>query len=84
VDIVDPYANSDELLHEYGFELLPPTSHLSPLADKYDAVIVAVAHKPYLELDEAYFKSILGANGVLVDVKGIFRRKIKELTYWSL
>jgi UDP-N-acetyl-D-galactosamine dehydrogenase len=91
VDIVDPYANSDELMHEYGFELLPDTWHPdpgSPIPDpgspKYDAVIVAVAHKPYLDLDEDYFKSILSENGVLVDVKGIFRKKIKELTYWSL
>ncbi|MCX6248487.1 MAG: nucleotide sugar dehydrogenase [Bacteroidetes bacterium] len=84
VDIVDPYANSDELKHEYGFELLPLTSHLSPLTNKYDAVIVAVAHKPYLDLDEAYFKSIMTEKGVLVDVKGVFRKSIKELTYWSL
>jgi UDP-N-acetyl-D-galactosamine dehydrogenase len=91
VDIVDPYANSDELKHEYGFELLPLTSdishltsHISQLKRKYDAVVVAVAHKPYFELDEAYFKSIMTDNGVLVDVKGIYRRKIKELTYWSL
>ena len=84
VDIVDPYANSDELNHEYGFSLLPLTPHPSPLTHKYDAVVVAVAHKPYHDLDEAYFKSILSEDGVLVDVKGIYRKKIKDLTYWSL
>jgi UDP-N-acetyl-D-galactosamine dehydrogenase len=91
VDIVDPYANSDELKHEYGFELMDGardaahgTRYTVQGTRKYDAVVVAVAHKPYLELDEAYFKSIMTDNGVLVDVKGIYRRKIKELTYWSL
>ena len=80
VDVVDPYANSEELMHEYGFGLSPSPNG----AGRYDAVIVAVAHKPYLELDEGYFSSILSENGILVDVKGVFRKRIKELAYWSL
>jgi UDP-N-acetyl-D-galactosamine dehydrogenase len=78
VDIVDPYASSEELQHEYGFELVekPGTG--------YDAVVVAVNHKEYLHLDEPYYKSLLSEGGVLVDVKGILKNKIKGLTYWSL
>lgn len=78
VDVVDPYADSDELNHEYGFGLTTITNQ------KYDAVIVAVNHKEYLELDEKYFLNILNENGIVVDVKGIFRNKIKSITYWSL
>jgi len=78
VDVVDPYASSKELKHEYGFELIQ-----EPLK-KYDAVIVAVSHKDYFNLDEEYFKSITNNNAIFVDVKGIFRNKIKTLTYWSL
>ncbi|MGV3639945.1 MAG: nucleotide sugar dehydrogenase [Adhaeribacter sp.] len=78
VDVVDPYANSEELAHEYGFGLLEKP------AGNYDAVIVAVNHKQYLELDEAYFKSISNDRAVLVDIKGIYRDKIQDLTYWSL
>ncbi len=78
VDVIDPYASSEELQHEYGFTL-------KHKADKdYDAVIVAVAHQPYVEYDETYFKSILNTKGVLVDVKGIYRKKINQLNYWSL
>ena len=40
--------------------------------------------KPYMELTEDYFKSISAENGILVDVKGVMRGKIKDLTYWSL
>jgi len=81
VDIVDPHADSDELHHEYGFRLTP--------ADKiradYDAVIVAVSHKPYLDKDEAYFQSITADNAVLVDIKGLYRTKpMQEIHYWSL
>lgn len=78
VDIVDPHASSEELNHEYGFELAPK------IGTGYDAVVVAVNHKEYLTLDEAYYKTILSEGGVLVDVKGILKNKIKDLTYWSL
>lgn len=78
VDVVDSYADSEELNHEYGFGLTQVTNQ------KYDAVIVAVNHKEYLNLDENYFKNILNENGIVVDVKGIFRNKIKSITYWSL
>lgn len=78
VDVVDPYASSEELLHEYGFSLAPRTGK------EYDAIIVAVAHKPYLAYDENFFTALLSKKGVLVDVKGIYRKKINSLTYWSL
>ncbi len=78
VDVVDPYANSKELFHEYGFGLV------DNVKEKYDAVIVAVSHKPYCELNEDYFKSISKPNAVLFDIKGIYRNKIKELVYLSL
>lgn len=78
VEVVDPYANSEDLKHEYGFGLIEKPS------GNYDAVVVAVNHEDYKGLDENYFKSISSSKGVLVDLKGIFRGKIKELTYWSL
>ena len=78
VDIIDPHASSKELNHEYGFELVEKPGK------GYDAVVVAVNHKEYLNLDEDYYKSILSDGGILVDVKGILRNKIKNLNYWSL
>ena len=77
VEIVDPQAESEELKHEYGFGL-------NKLGKGYDGVIVAVNHKEYKTLDEKYFKTILSNKGVLVDVKGMYRGKMKGLTYWSL
>ena len=78
VDVIDPAADFDEVKQEYGVELI------KEINDKYDAIVVAVNHKEYLELDEDYFKSISNENGILVDVKGVFRGKIKDLTYFSL
>lgn len=78
VEVVDPHADGDELQHEYGFGLVPKPNGM------YDAIIVAVNHKEYLSLDENYFKTIMNGGGIIVDVKGIFRNKIKTFTYWGL
>jgi UDP-N-acetyl-D-galactosamine dehydrogenase len=80
VDIVDPHADPEELYNEYGYNLID-----KPSENKYDAVIVAVNHKEYLDFDEEYFESLMNDDeGVLVDVKGIYRGKIKRLVYWGL
>lgn len=78
VDVTDPYADSEELKKEYGFGLV------DDISKDYDCIIIAVNHKEYLNMDEAYFKSITTDNPIIVDVKGIYRKKIKTLKYWSL
>jgi UDP-N-acetyl-D-galactosamine dehydrogenase len=78
VDVMDAYAEKEDMKHEYGIELI------DEIKDKYDAVLVAVNHDKYMQYDEAYFKSITNEKSILVDIKGIYRGKIKELEYWSL
>ncbi len=78
VDVTDPLADSEELKEEYGFELV------KEVGKNYDAVIIAVNHKQYTALNEDYFASILTSQGVVVDVKGIYRNKIHKFAYWSL
>ena len=78
VDVVDAYADSEEVKQMYGFGLIEKPRN------NYDAVIVAVSHDAYKDLDEKYFKSLTYDNAVLVDVKGMYRDRIHELKYWSL
>lgn len=78
VEVTDAYADSEEVKEEYGYELVPE------IGNNYDAVIVAVNHDKYIDLDESYFKSIMTDKGLLVDIKGIYRNQIKDLTYWGL
>ena len=78
VDVADPHADSDEVKHEYGYELV------KEMKGPYDAIIVAVNHNEYANKDEAWFKSMLTDKGILVDLKGIYRKKVKDLSYWSL
>jgi UDP-N-acetyl-D-glucosamine/UDP-N-acetyl-D-galactosamine dehydrogenase len=79
VDVVDPFASADEIKREYGLDLI------ESYGNDYDAVVVAVNHKPYLNLSEEDFRKMMKGNGkgILIDIKGIFRNNIKELTYWS-
>ncbi len=78
VDVLDPFADKHEVKEEYGVEMIDNPE------GKYDAVIVAVNHAPYVKLDESYFKEITKENGIFIDIKGAFKNKIKDLTYWSL
>ena len=78
VEVVDPYASSEELMHEYGYGLVDKAT------GKYSAVVVGVNHSEFMKLDENYFSSIMEKEGMFVDVKGVFRGKFSNLDYWSL
>ncbi len=79
VDLVDPHASSEEMHEEYGVGLTQTPSN------DYDAVIVAVNHAEYKDLIESDFEKMMKDDqGILVDVKGIFKGKIHNMEYWSL
>jgi UDP-N-acetyl-D-galactosamine dehydrogenase len=77
VDVHDPYADSEELHHEYGFGLT------TEIGKDYDAVIVTVCHEPYGGHDDAYFASITKPGAMIADLKGAFNGKITSRNYWS-
>ena len=64
----DPWANPDIVRHEYGIEVTN-----EPPKEKFDAAILAVAHKKFDTLD---VPSILAENHVIFDVKGIMDRSL--------
>jgi len=78
VEVTDPKADSKGMKHEYGFDLV------EKIGNDYDAVIIAVNHDEYKNLDENYFESITAKDSVIVDIKGIYKSKIQKLAYWSL
>jgi UDP-N-acetyl-D-galactosamine dehydrogenase len=77
VVVSDPFADSDDLEKEYGFSLI------KEIENDYDAVIVTVPHTPYLQFNDAYFKSITKENALIADLKGIYNNKITSRSYWS-
>lgn len=71
ITVFDPWANCDYVKHEYGIDIVNELL----AGEKYDAVILAVAHKEFLELD---VKSFVMDGGVIYDVKGILPRDIVD------
>ncbi len=78
VDITDPHASSEELKHEYGFELT------DTIGKNYDAVIITVPHDAYKTFDDTFFASITKPEALVCDLKGTYRNEIKTRTYKSL
>ena len=70
VTIYDPWANKDEVLHEYKL-----TSTQEVPAHTFDAVVLTVAHTAFLEMN---FDSLTNKNHVLYDVKNILPTTIKH------
>jgi UDP-N-acetyl-D-galactosamine dehydrogenase len=67
VDVYDPWANPEEVMHEYGVVLKP--NDRSPDLENYSAVIVAVAHQEFKKL-----KIEKSSNQVVFDVKSILNK----------
>ena len=65
--IYDPLANPTEVKHEYGLETVNKAPN-----EKYDAVVLTVAHKEYLNIDLENFKN---KGAVVYDVKGVLGDK---------
>lgn len=68
ITIYDPWANKAEVKHEYNIDID------NTIADtKYDAIILAVAHKEFADLN---IRTYIKDNGVIYDVKGVLDRNI--------
>ena len=70
ITIYDPWANAAQVEHEYGIEVVNELP-----AERYDAVILAVAHKAFAELD---IRALLNENAAVYDVKGVLDRDIVD------
>ncbi len=66
ITVYDPWANAEEVKHEYGRDIVKelPTG-------KYDAVVLAVAHEQFIDMD---IRSLRKPLSVLYDIKGVLDR----------
>ena len=82
VQVCDPHADPAEAVHEYGVTLCP-VGELKPAA----AVVAAVSHEQFRAWGSAELSRLMGANPVLVDVKGIYDQqamKAAGMRVWRL
>lgn len=71
VDLYDPWADAEEVKHEYGVDILSTLG----VAKKYDAVILAVSHDEFLAMD---FASIKNEKSVVFDIKACLDRDLVD------
>jgi UDP-N-acetyl-D-galactosamine dehydrogenase len=70
--VFDPWANPEEVMHEYGIKT---TQTLGANNVKYDAIILAVAHNEFLKLN---LTDMVKKPSVIYDVKGILPKSIVD------
>ncbi|MGV1015861.1 MAG: Vi polysaccharide biosynthesis UDP-N-acetylglucosamine C-6 dehydrogenase TviB [Fluviibacter phosphoraccumulans] len=67
VDIYDPWIDIDEAHHEYGVTCLSEP----PKAGDYAAIVLAVGHQQFIDMEEGGIRAYGKPDAVLFDVKGI-------------
>ncbi len=70
VEVYDPHADSHEVSEEYNIKLI------GEVGSEYDAVILAVSHKEFLDID--YKKIIKNNNSVIFDTKSFLDRNLVD------
>mgnify|MGYP001626824428 FL=1 len=72
VTIYDPWANEEEVMHEYGLK-----STRSLPTQKFDAILLAVSHNEFKEID---FSALKNEKSVVYDVKNILSDTVSDKT----
>ncbi|MAM09663.1 MAG: Vi polysaccharide biosynthesis UDP-N-acetylglucosamine C-6 dehydrogenase TviB [Rhizobiaceae bacterium] len=67
VDVHDPWANPEEARHEYAVDLVA-----APMAESYDAIILAVAHDTFRNNGAEKLRRYGRKPSVLCDLKSVF------------
>ena len=70
ISIYDPWADEDEVMHEYGLE-----SSKTIQNRKFDAIVLTVSHNKFKELD---FLSLKNKNAIVYDVKNFLEEKLVD------
>lgn len=70
VVVADPWAEPDEVMHEYGIEL-----GVIDAQNQVDALVVAVGHHEYREMTAAQLRALCKSEKpVLADIKSLYNR----------
>jgi UDP-N-acetyl-D-galactosamine dehydrogenase len=72
VSVFDPWADAEEVKHEYDLDL---STEAAIKATKFDAVVLAVSHKEFANLD---VKAITSPNAVIYDIKSFYDRSLVD------
>lgn len=68
VEVYDPWADQNDVRHEYGLSLIPMTHGQSPVTENYNAIVLAVAHDEFKAID----LSNLDTGTIVYDIKAFW------------
>jgi len=68
ITVFDPWADREQVRQECGVDIV----NILPAGERYDACILAVAHREFLKID---IRSLVGPGGVVYDVKSVLPRE---------
>jgi len=74
VDVYDPWIDAIEAKREYGI-----TPIIQPVANQYDAIILAVAHEQFVEMGVEVMRAFGRNNHVLYDLKYLFSKEDTDM-----
>ncbi len=73
IDVCDPWCDSNEAQQVYDLQLIEPKPA------KYDAIVVAVAHKQYFQMGAELIHGLGKSNHVLYDLKYVLDKQEVDL-----
>jgi UDP-N-acetyl-D-galactosamine dehydrogenase len=81
VDVIDPYADAEEVEREYGVRV-----GREPNFVLYDGIVIAVGHSEFRRQGESFIEKHLSPVGVVCDLKGVLNKGLinGQSTYWRL
>ena len=68
VDVYDPWIDKKKVINEYKIEPID-----KPINDKYDVIVIAVAHDEFKSMNEKQIRSYGKNNHVLYDIKYLLK-----------
>ena len=78
ITVVDSWADAGEMRDHYGIEMSEEATGI------YDAIVVAVSHETYINMNAEQYVNMMTEDGFVMDVKGILKDRIESEDYYSL
>lgn len=73
-DLYDPWIDTATIAREYGFTPID-----APQNGVYDAIILAVAHKQFVEMGAQAIRAFGKPEAILYDIKGVFGKTASDM-----
>lgn len=73
IDIYDPWVNKEEVKNEYDLDVLT-----APKNNKYDAIVLAVAHDQFKEMENE-ITELLDEHSTVLDMKKVMRKNNRDV-----